>query len=210
FSSAANQIVVTGTNSVWTGGDNLSVGEGGSRNLLVVSNAGFYGGGNVIVGELSSSTNNRVVVDGGTLRVTNATGTGFLDVRRGTNVLNAGLIDVGQLLLTNTQGFFEFKGGTLVTRGAVISNGASFVVGTFGLLAVENGGLVTDDIGYIGLADASSNNTALVTGPGSLWSNAGALFIGNAGVGNRLIVSDGGVVRNGSAILGNFSSANQL
>ena len=134
FSSAANQIVVTGTNSVWTGGDNLSVGEGGSRNLLVVSNAGFYGGGNVIVGELSSSTNNRVVVDGGTLRVTNATGTGFLDVRRGTNALNAGLIDVDRLLLTNTQGFFEFKGGTLVTRGAVISNGAPFVVGTFGII----------------------------------------------------------------------------
>ena len=63
----------------------------------------------------------------------NTNATASLDVRRGTNVLNAGLIDVGQLLLTNTQGVFEFKGGTLVTRGAVISNGAPFIVGTFGV-----------------------------------------------------------------------------
>src|ERR1041385_5993963 len=54
------------------------------------------------------------------------------DWRRGTNVLNAGLIDVDQLLLTNFQGFFEFNGGTLVSRGGIISNGLPFVVGPSG------------------------------------------------------------------------------
>ena len=63
---------------------------------------------------------------------TNAAGTSVLDIRRGTNVLSAGLIDVDQLVVTNALGKFEFNGGLLVTRGAVISNGSTFVVGTSG------------------------------------------------------------------------------
>jgi len=50
--------------------------------------------------------------------VANDTATGTLEVRRGTNVLNSGLIDVEQLLLTNSLGRFEFNGGTLISRGA--------------------------------------------------------------------------------------------
>src|SRR5439155_14107239 len=104
------------------------------RSRLIVSNeALFFSSVGVSVGDTASSTNNRVLVDGGTLLLNNTNATASLDVRRGTNVLNAGLIDVGQLRLTNTQGFFEFKGGTLITRVTVMSNGAPFIVGTFGV-----------------------------------------------------------------------------
>jgi len=68
------------------------------------------------IGQESSSSNSRVVVDGGSLTVTNGS-TARLDIKRGTNVLNAGLIDARVLLLTNALGRFEFNGGTLVTRG---------------------------------------------------------------------------------------------
>jgi len=54
-----------------------------------------------MVGADSFGLSNRVVVDGGTLRAANAVGTASLDVRRGTNVLNSGLIDVDQLVITN-------------------------------------------------------------------------------------------------------------
>ena len=143
--------------------------------------------GNLVVGNDSSF--NQLIITNGALLANNGAGTIGLDPgARSNSVLVAG---AGS----------QWRASDSLFVGSI---------GAFNLLAVENGGLVADDIGYIGLADASSNNTALVTGPGSLWSNAGALFIGNAGVGNRLIVSDGGVVRNGSAILGNFSSANQF
>lgn len=65
----------------------------------------------------------------GALRVTNAARTAGLDVRRGTNRLNAGLGEADRLLLTNTAGRFEFNGGTLGTRGGTTSNDLPFNVG---------------------------------------------------------------------------------
>lgn len=97
-SSTNNRVVVDGGT---LRASNLYVGSNGAFNLLVVSNSGAVFGGNVVIGSTASSTNGRVVVDGGTLRATNAAGTSMLDVRRGTNVLNAGLVDVDQLVLTN-------------------------------------------------------------------------------------------------------------
>jgi hypothetical protein len=67
----------------------------------------------VTLGEFELSTGNRVVVAGGTLRATAADGAGFLDVRRGTNVLQAGLVDVDRLVLANksTPTIDVFTGG---------------------------------------------------------------------------------------------------
>src|SRR5207249_2659350 len=94
--SRNNLAVVTGAGSLWTNQNELFVGASGGGNQLVVSNsATVFARLNLYIGSNpSSSTNNRVIVDGGTLRASNASGTGTLDVRGGTNVLNAGLIDV--------------------------------------------------------------------------------------------------------------------
>jgi len=70
-----------------------------------------------------------VVVDSGTLRATNVSRVGVLDVRRGTTVLNAGLIEVDRLFLTNVGGFFQFSGGTLSAANSRVSNGTIFQVG---------------------------------------------------------------------------------
>jgi hypothetical protein len=61
--------------------------------------------------------------------VVNAGGTGSLDVRRGTKVLNAGLIEVDTLFRTNALGFFEFNGGTLSVKNTDVDNGQVFRVG---------------------------------------------------------------------------------
>src|SRR5437899_6053988 len=57
-----------------------------------------------------------------------ASGSCRLDIRRGTNELEGGVIEADQLLLTNRAGSFEFNGGLLITRGAFVSNNAPFVV----------------------------------------------------------------------------------
>ncbi|MCY0725524.1 hypothetical protein OVW19_27695, partial [Klebsiella pneumoniae] len=91
--------VVTGSGSLWSNAFSV-VGDLGPGNQLVVSNGGVvFADTAVYVGFNAASTNNRLVVDGGTLRTTNFSGTSVLDVRRGTNVLNAGLVEVDQLLL---------------------------------------------------------------------------------------------------------------
>jgi T5SS/PEP-CTERM-associated repeat protein len=164
-----NLVLVTDAGSSWTNAGTLTVGFDGTRNSLVVSNAAVVSTAGVQIGADSFGLSNRVVVDGGTLRATNALGTAALDVRRGTNVLNAGLIDVDQLLLTNFQGFFEFNGGTLVSRGGVISNGLPFVVGPSGttpavwdLLGGGTNTLVGNDL-LIG-SNASFNQLILTNG----------------------------------------------
>jgi T5SS/PEP-CTERM-associated repeat protein len=117
-----NQVLVTGAGSVWSNQNDLMVGDFGPGNRLVVTNGGTVSASNLFIGFTSFSTNNRVTVDGGTLRVTNATGTGVLDVRRGTNVLNTGLIEADRLLVTNTSGRFVFNGGTLAVGKITIAN----------------------------------------------------------------------------------------
>jgi len=127
--SANNEVVVTGSGSSWTSASSLNVGSlGGGNRLLIQDGAEVVEQPfDVVIGAGSQSTNNRIVVDGGTLRV--VISSSALDIRRGTNVLNAGLIDVGRLMLTNALGFFEFNGGKLVARSTTHSNGRVFTVG---------------------------------------------------------------------------------
>jgi T5SS/PEP-CTERM-associated repeat protein len=51
---------------------------------------------------------------------------------------------------------------------------------------------VTGD-SYIGYGGASSN-AVTVTGANALWSNNGAIYVGNGSVGNSLVISNGGLV----------------
>jgi T5SS/PEP-CTERM-associated repeat protein len=243
-SSTNNEVVVTGPGSSWTNLNGLLVGFVGSRNRLVITNGGeVVSDRGVTLGLAPGATNNRVVVDGGALRALDPV-EGILDVRRGTNVLNAGLIDVQQLRLTNAQGFFEFNGGTLITRGAFINNkpfnepfnvgnsggppavwdiraGASdhFVESTlqvgadssFNQLILTNGALLTNS-GYASLGSSSvaRSNSAALAGAGSRWRLDDIVIVGGFGSGNRLVVSNGAsLVTGGSSSIGDqFVSTN--
>src|SRR5204863_5068577 len=121
---------ITGLGSSWSNSVELRVGDAAPGNQLVVSNNAVVSAVSVVlVGFDPASTRNRLTVDGGTLRATNAAGTSFLEVRRGTNVLNAGLVDVDVLRLTNTLGFFDFNGGTLSVKNSTVNNGQLFRAG---------------------------------------------------------------------------------
>ncbi len=123
-----NVAIVTGTDSVWSNAASFVVGNLAGENLLVVSNGGsVFARSSAFVGLEASSTRNRMVIDGGTLRVTNLPSA--LDIRRGTNVLNSGLIEVSQLVMTNSSGVFEFNGGTFNTAKTTNNNGRVFTVG---------------------------------------------------------------------------------
>lgn len=175
----ANSVLVTDPGTRWLVGNNLYVGSNGALSRLVVSNGATVAAGNLFVGLNASSTNNRVVVDGGTLRVTNAAGTSVFDVRRGTNVLTAGLVEVDQLLSTNTAGAFELNGGTLSARNMTINNGQFFRVGNGvsaatlklagnGLHAYANGLIVSTNGLLTGNGTIDGAGFATVSGGGML------------------------------------------
>ncbi len=119
-----NLALVTGAGSVWVNSSDLYVGMADKGNQLVVSNGATVTASNVFLGFQPSSLDNRIIVDGGTLRAN------VLDLRRGySNFLNAGVIEVGHLLNTNSDSRLIFKGGTLAAGKITIANGLGFSVG---------------------------------------------------------------------------------
>jgi T5SS/PEP-CTERM-associated repeat protein len=92
--------------------------------LLLTNPAAALITSSLVVGANAPSTNNRVVVNG-VLVVINSSQTAVEEIRRGTNVLDAGFMVVDRLLITNGSGQFEFNGGTLRARAITNSNGAS-------------------------------------------------------------------------------------
>jgi len=81
--------------------------------------------------------------------------------------------------------------------------------GAFNRLAVSNGALVANSNAFIGTSSANSNNTVLVSGVGSLWSNRSSLVVGQSGAGNQLVISNGGLVRSSDGRVGSVGSDNQ-
>jgi len=173
-----NQATVSGANSLWNNSSQLHVGENSGHNTLLLTNGGTAAAlNNVVIGSAATSTNNRVTVDGGTLRVTNASNNASFIIQRGTNVLNAGLIEADQLQMTLASGFCEFNGGTLAARTANVNNGVLFTVGNgSSAAAYRMSGATADSHSFAnGLALA---NNATLTGNGTL---NGALTVGSGG-----------------------------
>ena len=52
-----------------------------------------------------------------------------------------------------------------------------------------------------GVPERQPDSEALVTGPGSFWSNRSDLYVGYFGSGNRLVVSNGALVADASGLL---------
>ncbi len=230
------EAVVTGPGSTWSNRTDLVVGSLASQARLVVTNGGaVIVIGDVVLGQSSSSTNNRIVVQAGTLEVTNASGAATLNLIHGTNQFNAGLIDADQLRMTDGRGVFEFNGGTLITRGAFITNGP-FVLGVSGnstalwdvragvsnyflndlyigsnsslsQLVVTNSALLNNNNGILGSRLGANSNLAVVAGINSIWSNRNNLDIGGFGHDNQLIISNSGWVTSRAVRLGVDASA---
>jgi T5SS/PEP-CTERM-associated repeat protein len=249
-SSSNNAAVVTGPGSLWHCNNNiLFVGNSGSFNTLLITNGGAVVAGlDTYLGSGSSSSNNLMRVDNGTFIVTNGSGSGTLDVRRGNILFNGGSINAQRLLLdTGPSGTFTFNGGTLITGRGTINNAQDFAVGVNagfapatwnvqsnttlanGLdlgsnaanatLLLTNG--ATLSVGNatsfalissrLGVNAGSTNHLAVVSGLGSLWTNSGGIWLGDAGAGNRVVISNGATVAAAVLIVGRtVSSSNNV
>jgi len=102
---------------------------------------------------------------------------------------------------------------TVANTNTVLALSGSLFIGNSGSansLVVSNGGIVADTYIYIGNATGSSNNSVLVTGVNSAWSNSGQIYVGSGGAGNSLVISNGGKISDSSVYLGlsSYSSNN--
>jgi T5SS/PEP-CTERM-associated repeat protein len=69
-------------------------------------------------------------------------------------------------------------------------------------LVVNNGGRIMDTTGYVGSNPGSDNNSALVAGIHSVWTNINDMYVGDFSLNNSLIISNGGWVFGGYGYIG--------
>ncbi len=92
--------------------------------------------------------------------------------------------------LANAQYTTDFQ--TNIISGVTSNWTGDYAVGsaTFSdTLIIQNGGVLTNLYAYVGLGAATSNNTALVTGPGSVWVCQYGELVGDYSPGNSLAIS---------------------
>jgi T5SS/PEP-CTERM-associated repeat protein len=213
-SSSNNTVLVTGTGSVWYGDVPLPsgvnapvvVGLNGSGNTLIISNGGAVVSADGLIGMGNSNSNNAAIVTGPG-SVWNAAAVGSGDPILFGMVVGGSVSNRSTLIISNGGGVLG--GGDLVDGnssvtvtgpGSVWSN-QYLTVGNNSPgnhLTIANGGAIIsvtgNGSGYLSDGTASSNNVALVTGPGSVWSNQSQLYVGLYGPGNQLTVSNSGAV----------------
>jgi len=131
------QLLVTSGDIVVEGGAGIAISAGFlAANYIHLGAGDFESGGlsvnggsvtastGITLGDCASNTAGYVTVDGGQLIVTNAAGTGFIDVRNGQLVLSGGVLQVDKLVMTNTCSSFIHTGGTLIVGSVVLDPNA--------------------------------------------------------------------------------------
>ena len=212
----SNSVVVTGNSTVWSNGQDLSVGDPGACNRVVVRNGGLLINYNGRVGSYYSGSSNNSLVVSDTGSVWTNTGdlyigywgsSNSLTVGNGGNVFS-GYGYVGYEIGASNNSVLVSGVGSLWTNRNDLSIGYS---GAGNSLAVLSSGAVYNSIGYIGNSGTIGNNAVVVSGTGSVWSIVNGVYVGNGSAGNSLVISNGGRVVTGytDSYLGyNASSSN--
>ena len=212
FNSSAsnNSVLVSGSGSGWANNSDLYVGVAGSGNQLTVDNSGVVISYVTYLGTGPTSTNNTLfVTDPGTLFWSHAVDVGY------TGSFN-------RLIVSNSAAVWAIGGSVgvaaassnnlaIVTGAGSIWSNYFLTVGSSGSgnqLCITNGGTVVDfSSGSIGASSSASNNSVLVSGPGSLWNDYGDLFVGTNGPGSQLSVVNGGTVTASNVVVGAAASS---
>ena len=196
--STGNTVLVTDSGSLWYNINNLYVGYPGSGNALIVTNGGAMISGTSYIGYTNSANNNTVLVTGAGSVWTN-TGTlyvGYYGSRSSLTIVNSAAV-------RNAAGHIGYQATS--SNNTVVIGGPSSVwtcttdptVGYYGSgnsLLITNGGAWYTTDAYIGFKTNANNNTAIVTGSGSVWRVTGGWQVGGSGASNSLTIANGGAI----------------
>jgi T5SS/PEP-CTERM-associated repeat protein len=185
--------LVSGVVSNWSG--DYLVGSNTFADGLLIQNSGVLSNGNGYLGYEVSSSNDSVLVTGTNSVWNNAGGlvVGFAGPDNRLVISNGGVVADSFLIIGNnsTGNYVSITDPGSTLRARYLSIGVS--AGGNSLVISNGGHLASTDFeggDYVGLS--SSNNTAVVTGTGSVWSISGGVVVGDYGSSNTLIIKDGG------------------
>jgi len=100
---------------------------------------------------------------------------------------------------------------TVANADTLLTNSQDLYVGNLGsenTMVITNGAMVAGRSGFIGYDATSSNNSVLVTGSNSVWSNSANLYVGYSGGGNSLIITNGAKVLGANTYISSFGGSN--
>jgi T5SS/PEP-CTERM-associated repeat protein len=216
----SNSVLITGSGSFWKNSGSLYIGYGlgsgaaaATNNRLTIADGGSVLASNAYVGFLARASNSLIQVSGGNLTVTNLSGTGILDVRRGRLAFDGGTIIADQLWLTNgTESLLEFNSGALHSKATLVSNTQPCVIGdavanaNFHLLggahSFQNGLRIRANALLSGCGTV--NGSLLVDAGGAVVSDCSSLVInGNITNNGVLIVKAGSVLQSAGTVVNN-------
>ena len=209
FAGSNGTVTVTGPGSSWINGlsGGLNIGSFGTGTLMIAN------GGRVLnitapaanIG-LSAGSQGTVTVTGAGSSWINSSGVNVGNFGTGTlNIQNGGAVtdlagSVGNL--PGSQGMVTVSGA-----GSTWTNTSAVIVGNLGTgtLTIQDGGKVNSGGG--GAVGLVGTGTALVTGPGSTWTNGpfGGFDVGSLGMGS-LTIANGGAVINSTAVAANIGN----
>ena len=218
INSSNNSVIVTGAGSTWGIRGSLFHGNNGSGNSLAIADGGLvYINSDLYVGYNPSSSNNTITVTGPGSVMSNKTFTvGFNGAGNSLVISNGGRAYTynGNSTIGNNSAGAASNSVIVTGAGSLWATTNMVAIGFAGCgntLSVLDGATVSDFEGRIGSSPTATNNSVLVMGSGSVWSNSGALFIGHQGKGNTLVISNGGGVYSAAGILGyNNNSSNSV
>jgi T5SS/PEP-CTERM-associated repeat protein len=204
--SSNNRAVISGNGSSWTNiSGTVLVGAGGTHNSVLVSQGGLVVSG-LIVGSNTMSSHNKVMIDGSNSIWRTRTGfsVGLNGSANGLIITNGGLMDsssttssgiIGRGILNDSDGNYVFVGGQ---GSRWIMDDRLYVGynGSHNSMRIMDGGVVTNFQAYINYTSNNHNNTAVVSGAGSLWRMFWTLDVGLSGYSNSLHLLDRGRVEN--------------
>jgi len=191
-----------------------NIGTNGVSNFATVTGSGsvWSNTGALMIGGGTGAQGNQLTISAGG-RVVSAEGIVGGLAPAGANVV-ATLVRDNIALVTDTGSVWQVLGALVVGRGGADSGG--------NLLIISNGGMVVS--GIAGIGDTASNNIRhpdtnqiIVTGPGSVWTNLSAFYIGRGAVSgssdsNGVIIANGGAFynRGGGVFIGGDNLASGL
>jgi outer membrane autotransporter protein len=197
---ANNNQVTVGANSTLTLTDDIYVGDNGSSNRLTITNGGAVSAFYMSAGREAVSNDNQVTVGANsTLAVTDLLDVGFHGFSNNLTITNGGAVSANYTSVGREAG--SNNNAILVTSNASMLINNDLIVGEAGSsnsMTISEGGRVTSSVGYIGNNATSADNTVIVTGTNSTWTNNGILHVGYGGSNNTLTVANNGTVSTSS------------
>jgi T5SS/PEP-CTERM-associated repeat protein len=218
YPSSGNSMVVTGPGSSLTVNCYVYTGNQGNNNSFTLTRAATVSDKFCYISYVAGSSNNAVLLADPNTSWQNSYSVfvGFDGVAGSLTISNGATMSTGGAFTTSHDGALGVNADSSNNRALITGKGSFLNIadnmfiglnGPSNNLVVNNGGRIMDTTGYIGCNPGSDNNSVLVAGTNSVWTNGTDMYVGKFSLNNSLMISNGARVFNVNGYVGRTSGS---